>query len=131
MDEEQRPKLVYWIGSSLRDLTALPAEVRRAMGYAVWLAQIGDKHPDAKPLKGFGGSGVLEVVEDFDRGTYRTVYTVRFAGAVYVLHVFQKKSKKGIKTPAGEIELVRKRLNQAEEHHAKWSTSKRKNRNQA
>jgi phage-related protein len=131
MDEGQEPKPVFWIGSSRRDLKALPGEVRRAMGYAVWLAQMGDKHPDAKPLKGFGGAGVLEVAEDFDRATYRAVYTVRIAGVVYVLHVFQKKSKKGIKTPASEIELVRKRLKEAEEHHAKWSKSKTQNGNRA
>lgn len=123
MDQEQEPKPVFWIGSSKNDLRKLSGVVRRTVGYAVWMAQLGDKHPDAKPLKGFGGSGVLEIVEDFERSTYRAVYTVKFAGAVYVLHVFQKKSKRGIKTPAGEIELVRKRLRQAEEHYAEWRAS--------
>ena len=123
MDQEQEPKPVFWIGSSKNDLRKLPGVVRRTVGYAVWMAQLGDKHPDAKPLKGFGGSGVLEIVEDFERSTYRAVYTVKFAGAVYVLHVFQKKSKRGIRTPAGEIELVRKRLRQAEEHYAEWRAS--------
>ncbi|MBI3469301.1 MAG: type II toxin-antitoxin system RelE/ParE family toxin [Planctomycetes bacterium] len=131
MDQEQQPKPVFWIRTSKRDLKALPGEVRRAMGYAIWVAQLGDKHPDAKPLKGFGGAGVLEVVEDFDRSTYRTVYTVKFAGAVYVLHAFQKKSKTGSKTPASAIELVRKRLKEAGEHYAKWHASQAKNGNKA
>lgn len=81
-------------------------------------------------MRGFGGASVLEVVEDFDRSTYRAVYTVKFAGALYVLHVFQKKSKKGIKTPASEIELVRKRLKQAEEHYAEWRASQGENANE-
>lgn len=84
------------------------------------LAQIGEKHPDAKPLKGFKGAGVLEVVEDHSGDTYRAVYTVRFAGAVYVLYAFQKKAKKGAKTPKHEIDLVEKRLKAAEEHYAQW-----------
>lgn len=82
--------------------------------------QAGGKHVDAKPLKGFGGAGVLEVVEDHEGGTFRTVYTVRFARAVYVLHAFQKKSKKGVKTPAAELELIRSRLKAAEEHYGEW-----------
>ena len=84
-------------------------------------------HPDAKPLKGFGGAGVLEVVED-DRGsTYRAVYTVKFAGAVYVLHAFQKKSKARIKTPAAEIAKVRARLKEAEEHYGEWVEKEKRN----
>jgi phage-related protein len=90
------------------------------MGFALWQAQRGGKHADAKVLKGFGGGGVLEVVEDHEGSTYRAVYTVKFSGAVYVLHAFQKKSKKGIKTPQREIELIRKRLKTAEEHYAEW-----------
>lgn len=88
------------------------------MGYALWLAQQGDKHPDAKPLKGFGGSTVLEVVEDHTDGTYRAVYTVRFEDAVYLLHAFQKKSKQGKKTPLPEIEIVKSRLKAAEADYA-------------
>lgn len=84
------------------------------MGYALRLAQQGDKHPDAKPLKGFGGGSVLEIVEDNDGDTYRAIYTVRFADAVYLLHAFQKKSKRGAKTPAEDIELVKRRLKVAE-----------------
>jgi phage-related protein len=89
------------------------------MGFALWQAQLGRKHRDAKVLKGFGGAGVLEVVEDHDGKTYRAVYTVKFAGAVYVLHAFQKKSKKGIKTPMAERNVIRQRLKAAEEHHEK------------
>ena len=90
------------------------------MGFALHFAQAGGKHADAKPLKGFVGADVLEIVEDHDGDSYRAVYTVRFAGAIYVLHAFQKKSKGGIKTPAKEIELVKKRLKRAEEHYAHW-----------
>ena len=88
--------------------------MRRVFGFALHLAQIGEKHLDAKPLRGFGGAGVLEVVEDFDGSTYRAVYTVKFAGIVYALHAFQKKAKRGIETPKEEIELIRKRLRIAE-----------------
>src|SRR5262249_23527767 len=111
------PKPVFWVGSSRKDLRALPEEVRTTVGFALFQAQAGGKHVDAKPLKGFGGASVLEVVEDHDGNTYRAVYTVRFAGAVYVLHAFQKKSKKGIKTPVAEMNLIRQRLKVAEEHH--------------
>ncbi|OQW55334.1 MAG: addiction module toxin RelE [Proteobacteria bacterium HN_bin10] len=111
------PKPVVWIGSALRDLRAFPDVVRDTMGFALYLAQIGGKHDGAKPLKGFTGAGVLEVVEDHDGDTYRAVYTVRFASAVYVLHAFQKKSKTGVKTPKAEIDRVEKRLKAAEELH--------------
>lgn len=79
------------------------------MGFALYLAQVGEKHPDAKPLKGFPGAGVLEVTDDLDGDTYRTVYTVRFADAVYVLHAFQKKSKRGVRTPTHVMDLIRQR----------------------
>ena len=92
-------KPVRWIGSSRDDLCRFPAEARRNIGYALHFAQMGDKHSSAKPLQGFGGAGVLEIVEDHDGDTYRAVYTVRFAEVVYVLHTFQKKSKRGVKTP--------------------------------
>lgn len=111
-------KPLRWIGSSKKDLRRFPEEVQRITGYALWLAQIGGKHPDAKPLADFGGAGVLEVVEDHDGDTYRAVYTVRLAGAVYVLHAFQKKARHGIATPAHEMDLVRARLKQAEQLHA-------------
>jgi phage-related protein len=90
------------------------------MGYGLYLAQTGGKHPDAKPLKGFGGAGVLEVVDDWDGDTYRAVYTVKLAGSVYVLHAFQKKATKGIATPKRDLDLIRNRLRQAEEHYRRW-----------
>jgi phage-related protein len=105
---ERKP--VRWVGSSLKDIQKLPKGVKLAFGQALLDAQTGKKHPDAKPLKGFGGAGVLEVVEDDQGSAYRAVYTVKFAGVVYVLHVFQKKSKAGIKTPAVELDKVRTRL---------------------
>jgi len=87
------------------------------MGYALYLAQTGRMHVSAKPLKGFGSAGVVELVEDDRHGTYRAVYAVKFESAVYVLHAFQKKSKKGVKTPRDEIEILRRRLKLAEEDH--------------
>lgn len=92
----------------------MPDEVRQAFGFALYHAQIGLLHPDAKPLKGFGSAGVLEVVEDWRGDTYRAVYAVRFANAIYVLHCFQKKSTRGIETPKREIDLIRERLREAE-----------------
>jgi phage-related protein len=102
-----------WIASSRDDLRAFPHDVRLRVGGALWEAQLGRKSGWAKPLKGFGGAGVLEVVDDFDGDTFRAVYTVRFAGVVYVLHAFQKKSRSGIATPRHEIELIGKRLKRA------------------
>ena len=110
-------KPVVWLGNSLDELKKFPDEVRDEMGYALYQAQIGEKHPSAKPLKGFKGAGVLEIVENFDRDTYRTVYTVKLAGVVYVLHAFQKKSKKGITTPTKDIKLIKTRLKKAIEIH--------------
>jgi phage-related protein len=110
-------KPVKWISRSREDLREFPEDVQRMMGYAVYLAQLGKKHPDAKPLKGFMGSGVLEVVEDFDGDTYRAVYTVKFAGIIYVLHAFQKKSKHGIATPKKDIALIEARLKRAMEDY--------------
>ena len=98
-----------------------PKGVRQTFGQALFDAQTGGKHPDAKPLKGFHGAGVLEVVEDDDGNTYRAVYTVKFAGVVYVLHAFQKKSKRGAKTPVPEVDKIKARLKEAEKHHAEWS----------
>jgi phage-related protein len=88
--------------------------------FALYEAQLGGKHYSAKPLRGFGGSGILEVVDDYDGSTYRAVYTVRLHGRIYVLHAFQKKSKTGIKTPQSEINLIRSRLRRAEEEHTSW-----------
>ncbi len=106
-------KPIRWVGSSYDDLLALPEEVRREVGYALYVAQNGDKADNAKPLKGMGG-GVIEVVENYDGDTYRAVYTVRFASAVYVLHAFQKKSKRGIATPPKDMKLIEARLKAAQ-----------------
>jgi phage-related protein len=111
------PKPVRWVGSSKDDLRRFPEEVRRRVGGALWEAQIGGKVPYAKPLKGFGGAGVLEVVDDFDGNTFRAVYTVRFAGLVYVLHAFQKKSMRGIATPRQELRVIEERLRRAKEDY--------------
>lgn len=111
------PKDVVWIASSLDDLRGFPEPVRQSMGFAIFQAQCGSKHLKAKPLKGFKGSGVLEAVEDFDGDTFRTVYTVSFEDAVYVLHAFQKKSKKGISTPQHELDVIKSRLKMAQQIH--------------
>jgi len=108
MNATEKP--LHWVGSSYKDLMALPPAVRRNVGYALSLAQAGDRNDNVKALKGFGGAGVLEVVENDEGGTYRAVYTVRFAQAVFVLHCFQKKSKQGIATPKADMELVHQRL---------------------
>jgi phage-related protein len=108
---------LIWIGSSRRDLRELPQQVRRDIGQALYAAQQGVTDPAAKPLKGFGGARVMEIVERYRTDAYRAVYTARFETAVYVLHVFQKKSKSGIATPRHEIELVRRRLAEAERHY--------------
>ncbi|HZA66908.1 MAG TPA: type II toxin-antitoxin system RelE/ParE family toxin [Geminicoccaceae bacterium] len=110
-------KDLVWVGSSLRDYRRFPAEVKRDMGYALYLAQVGKTHRSVKPLKGFAGAGVLELVDDHAGNTYRAVYTVRFATAVYVLHAFQKKSRRRIATPKGDVDLVRRRLGEAETIH--------------
>jgi phage-related protein len=108
--DQPNSKSVVWIGSSKEDLRSFPSEVQRVMGFALRAAQNGGKHPEAKPMKGFKGAGVLEIVEDH--------YTVRLSDAVYVLHAFQKKSKKGIATPKQDLDLIRGRLKQAETIHA-------------
>ena len=107
-----------WVGSSKDDLMGFPDDVQDHIGFALYQAQLGGKHVAAKPLKGFKGAGVLEVVEDHEGNTYRAVYTVRFSRAVYVLHAFQKKSKKGAKTPKQHIEVVNARLKAAAAHYA-------------
>jgi phage-related protein len=108
-------KPLAWVGGAKRDLLALPEEVIDTFGYALHVAQTGRKHEKAKPLHGFGSAGVLEVVEDWLGNTYRAVYTVRFSAAVFVLHVFQKKAKRGIATPKLDMELIRGRLKVAEQ----------------
>ncbi len=109
-------KPAYWVGSSLKDLRACPAEVQDVVGYALFLAQEGkQQHPAAKPLKG-ALHGLVEVVADHASGTYRAVYTAKLANAVYVLHVFQKKATRGIATPKHELELIKARLRWAQRH---------------
>jgi phage-related protein len=122
----RRLKNVHFIGTSRKDLKALPKGARAVFGFAVLLAENGMKHPDAKPLTGFGGAGVLEVVEDLDGDAYRAVYTVKFGGMVYVLHAFKKKSKIGSKTPPRDMELIVKRLKEAEEHYKRHHAPKKK-----
>jgi len=111
--QSSRLRPLEWIGGSKKDLMALPDEVVNVFGYALYLAQAGGKHAQAKPLQGFGSAGVLEVVEDWSGNTYRAVYTVRFAVRVFVLHVFQKKSKSGIATPKPDLDLIKARLKAA------------------
>ena len=114
---ERALKAVRWIGSSLKDLRAFPPEVRKEVGYAIYAAQKGDIDPAAKPMKGFPGASVMEIVAPFDGDTWRTVYTVRLRDIVYVLHAFQKKSKSGIATPKKEIDLIHRRLATAEREY--------------
>jgi phage-related protein len=114
MASEPALKPVIRVGSSRKDLREFPAAVQDRMGYALFAAQQGGKHQDAKPLAGFGGSGVVEIVRDYRSDTFRAVCTVRFAGVVFVLHAFQKKSKAGRETPKADIDLIKKRLRDAE-----------------
>ena len=114
---EKVKKPVVWVGTSKKEIQSFPDDVKHDMGMALKDAQYGEKPLSAKPLKGFKGAGTLEIVEDHDGDTYRAMYTVKFKGVVYVLHVFKKKSKKGIATPKNDIDLVKERLKQAEEHY--------------
>jgi phage-related protein len=102
------------LGSSRKDLKQFPAEAQDEIGYALWRAQIGDKHPDAKPLTGFRGASVLEIVDDRHSDTYRVVYTVQFERTIYVLHAFKKKARHGIATPREDIDLINRRLKEAQ-----------------
>jgi len=112
-------KPLVWVASSKKDLKNFPEEVQRNVGYALFRAQEGKIHIHAKPLKGFGGNSVVEIVENEESSTYRAVYTVKFESAVYVLHAFQKKSHKGIKTPQHEIDLIKQRLKEALDHYSR------------
>jgi phage-related protein len=118
-------RTLRWIGTSLDDLKEFPPEVQRRIGFALRTAQEGGMDPDAKVLHGFGNAGVIEVAERFARNAYRAVYTVRLVHAVYVLHVFQKKSKSGIATPTPDIDAIRRRLREAEMLDAAESTRQR------
>jgi phage-related protein len=108
--DRESPKPLRWVGSSLKDLKSFPPEVRSVVGYALYAAQNGNIDPAAKPMKGFGDASVIEIIAPFAGDTWRAIYTVRFQGAVYVLHAFQKKSKSGASTPKKEINLVHQRL---------------------
>jgi len=118
MNKKQH-KPVLWIGSSHEDWKTFPDDVQDVMGYALHLAQHGEKSNNAKPLKGFKGTSVLEITDDYDSDTYRAIYTVKFEGVVYVLHAFQKKSKQGISTPKSHIQLIEQRLKKARDYHDK------------
>ena len=115
MSRADRVKPVRWVGPSKKAFTAFPDEVQHEMGFALYRAQLGAMHVSAKPLRGFGGAGVVEIVEDHRGDTYRAIYTVRMAEAVYVLHAFQKKAKSGRATPRRELEVIAQRLRRAEE----------------
>ena len=121
---KQARKPLKWIGSAKRDLDSMPEDVKDLFGHAIDLGQAGGKHQDAKALSGFGSAGVLEVVEDFRSDTYRAVYTVKFAGWVYVLHCFQKKSKSGIKTPKEDMDMINARLKAAKQDFENWQKQK-------
>ncbi|MBZ5489554.1 MAG: type II toxin-antitoxin system RelE/ParE family toxin [Acidobacteriia bacterium] len=125
------PKPLRWVGSSLSDLRSFPSEVRSAVGYALYAAQNGHVDPAAKPMKGFGGASVMEIIAPFAGNTWRAVYTIRFQEVVYVLHAFQKKSKSGISTPKKEIDLIYQRLAAAQrdyETRQKFYADQKKNR---
>ena len=124
MEGNVRP--VVWVASAKRDFLTFPRETIRDVGHALYLAQCGDKPTNAKPLKGFGGASVLEIIENWDGDTYRAVYTVRFKDAVYVLHCFQKKSRSGSATSQQDIERIRQRLKVAEEEHREWQEKQKK-----
>ncbi len=123
LPDDDMAKPIRWVGSSKEDLSRFPDDVRRRMGGALWEAQIGRKASYAKPLKGLGDAGVLEVVDDFDGDTFRAVYTVRFSKAVYVLHAFQKKSRRGIAKK--QLDLIERRLSRAKEDYEQWSKSEK------
>jgi len=111
---------LVWISRTRADLSTFPEEVKDSIGFALYVAQQGGKHVSAKPLRGFGSAGVLEIVDDYAGDAFRLVYTVQFSGRIYALHAFQKKSKTGIRTPKSEIDLIQVRLRHASEEHARW-----------
>lgn len=119
-------KPVFWIGGTKEDLSALHEDVRDAVGQALFEAQKGGKHSKAKALSGFGGAGVLEVVVDHAGDTFRAVYTVRWPDCVYVVHVFQKKSKSGIKTPKADLDLIEERMKRIKKARDEAAKAKRK-----
>lgn len=127
VDKDKAMKELNRIGSSKKDLLKFPLSVKKEMGHALFIAQEGSKHKDAKPLKGFGSAKVLEIVIGDGSGTYRTMYTVQYEEVVFVLHAFQKKSKTGIETPRQNMDLVEQRLKKAqEEYRSRFSTQRKK-----
>lgn len=112
-------RTIEWIGSSKKDLLSLPEKIRKTFGFGLYLAQTGLLHENAKPLKGFGGATVFEIIDMDKTGTYRAVYTVKIKDIIFVLHIFQKKSKHGIKTPREDMDLIRNRLKQAQDYFKK------------
>jgi phage-related protein len=110
-------KTLVWLGSSRKDFREFPDDAKSEMGYALFVAQCGGRHRKAKALSGFGGAGVVEIVVYHRGDAFRTVYAVRFASAIYVLHAFQKKSKKGVATPQADIRVIEQRLREAERLH--------------
>lgn len=123
--DQQRLKPLNWVGSSYRNYTQFPEPVQDEMGFALFRAQEGERHPSAKMMKGFGGGGVMEIVRNNYGNAFRAVYTVRFAEEIYVLHAFQKKSKKGIATPKSHIDLIKRRLREAEEDYRQHYDNKK------
>ncbi len=124
MSSDAKP--VIYLGSNKKDLQKLPRAVQEVFAHGIQMAAEGDTHPDAKALKGYGGRSVIEIIEDHKSDTYRAVYTVRFKTAVYVLHVFKKKSTKGIATPKKDKELIDSRLKYAASHYKNWEKEQAK-----
>lgn len=122
--EKPTLKPLEWVGSSRADLKRFPEPVQKEIGHALHLVQAGETPSQAKALRGFGRAGVLEIVESHDKNAYRAVYTVKFSDAVFVLHAFQKKSKKGIATPKPETDLVKQRLRTTAEHYERHYRSR-------
>jgi phage-related protein len=116
LERARGEKPLFWVASSLNDLLAFPEKVQRKIGAALSVAQFGGKHPSAKPWKG-AGSVIFEIVGDYRSDAYRAIYTVKFGDAVYVLHAFQKKSPSGIRTPRKDVDLVARRLKQAQQEY--------------
>lgn len=112
MNKQEKP--LVWLGSSKKDLVEMPVGVRKFFGHALHFAQCGEQHSAVKILKGFGGGNTLEIVANEQGNTFRTVYTTKYKEAVFVLHVFQKKSKKGISTPKPDMDIIQKRMKIAE-----------------
>lgn len=119
-NEQENLREVIFLVSAKKALQTFPQDVKRDIGFTLYQVQQGKKPTNAKPLKGFTGAGVLEIIEDYNSDTYRAVYTVKFPQVIYVLHCFQKKSKQGIKTPKQDIDLIKQRLKSAESNYHQW-----------